>query len=261
MIAYEFDGDKYKKASKHQREWGNSLIAELKLKGNESILDLGCGDGSLTKELSELVPNGRVIGIDFSTGMIETAKKLTDANLMFELMDINKLKYENEFDVIFSNAALHWVKDHRILLKNCYSALKNGGMILWDFAGDGNCSNFFAVIRQLIQSGEYSAYFSGFEWPWYMPTITEYKELITKSGFKDCHIKEVNRDRYFANAEEMIKWIDQPSIVPFIANIPDALKADFRNAVIRSMLDKTLQADGTCFETFRRIHIVAYKYY
>ena len=261
MIAYEFNGDKYKKASKHQREWGNSLIAELKLKGNESILDLGCGDGSLTKELSELVPNGRVIGIDFSTGMIETAKKLTDANLMFELMDINKLKYENEFDVIFSNAALHWVKDHRILLKNCYSALKNGGMILWDFAGDGNCSNFFAVIRQLIQSGEYSAYFSGFEWPWYMPTITEYKELITKSGFKDCHIKEVNRDRYFANAEEMIKWIDQPSIVPFIANIPDALKADFRNAVIRSMLDKTLQADGTCFETFRRIHIVAYKYY
>ena len=134
-------------------------------------------------------------------------------------------------------------------------------MILWDFAGDGNCSNFFTVIRQLIQSGEYSAYFSGFEWPWYMPTITEYKELITKSGFKDCHIKEVNRDRYFANAEEMIKWIDQPSIVPFIANIPDALKADFRNAVIRSMLDKTLQADGTCFETFRRIHIVAYKYY
>ena len=220
---------------------------------------MGCGDGSLTKELSKFVPNGRVIGIDSSIGMIETAKKQTSANLTFELMDINKLNYKNEFDIIFSNAALHWVKDHRMLLKSCYSVLKSGGMILWDFAGDGNCSNFFAVIRQLIQSGEYSAYFSGFEWPWYMPTITEYKELINKRGFKDCHIKEVNRDRYFADAEEMIKWIDQPSIVPFIANIPDESKADFRNAVIRSMLDKTLQADGTCFETFRRIHIVAYK--
>ena len=259
MTAYEFNGDKYKKASKHQREWGNSLIAELKLKGNESILDLGCGDGSLTKELSELVPNGRVIGIDSSIGMIETAKKQTAANLTFELMDINKLKYENEFDIIFSNAALHWIKDHRMLLKNCCSALKSGGMILWDFAGDGNCSNFFAVIRQFIQSGEYSAYFSGFEWPWYMPTIAEYKELINKSGFKVYRIKEVNRDRYFANAEEMIKWIDQPSIVPFIAKIPDKLKAGFRNAVIHSMLEKTLQPDGTCFETFRRIHIIAYQ--
>lgn len=132
-------------------------------------------------------------------------------------------------------------------------------MILWDFAGDGNCSNFFAVIRQLIQSDEYSVYVNGFECPWYMTTITEYKELINKSGFKDCHIKEVNRDRYFAYAEEIIKWIDQPSIVPFIANIPDELKADFHNAVIHSMLDKTLQADGACFETFGRIHIVAYK--
>ena len=259
MTAYEFNGDKYKKASKHQREWGNSLIAELKLKGNESILDLGCGDGSLTKELSELVQSGRVIGIDSSIGMIKTAKKQTGANLTFELMDINKLNYRNEFDIIFSNAALHWVKDHGMLLKNCYSALKSGGMILWDFASNGNCSIFFAVIRQLIQSDGYSAYFNGFEWPWYMPTITEYKGLINKSGFKDCHIKEVNRDRYFADAEEMIKWIDQPSIVPFIANIPDELKADFRNTVIHSMLDKTLQADGTCFETFRRIHILAYK--
>lgn len=259
MTAYEFNGDKYKKASKHQREWGNSLIAELKLKGNESILDLGCGDGSLTKELSELVPNGRAMGIDSSIGMIETAKKQTAANLMFELADINDLKYSNEFDIIFSNAALHWVKDHSKLLKNCYSALKSGGMILWDFAGDGNCSNFFAVIRQLIQSDEYSAYFNGFEWPWYMPTIAEYRELIKKSGFKDCRIEEVNRDRYFANAEEMIKWIDQPSIVPFIANIPDGSRAGFRNAVVHSMLDKTLQADGTCFETFRRIHIAAYK--
>ena len=101
MIAYEFNGDKYKKASKHQREWGNSLIAELKLKGNESILDLGCGDGSLTKELSELVPNGRVIGIDFSTGMIETAKKLTDANLMFELMDITNSNMKTSLTLYF----------------------------------------------------------------------------------------------------------------------------------------------------------------
>lgn len=259
MTTYEFNGEKYKKASAHQKEWGNSLIAELNLNGNESILDLGCGDGILTRELSELVPNGRVIGIDSSKGMIETAKKSTAENLSFVLMDINRLDFENEFDVIFSNAALHWVKDHGKLLKNCYSALKNGGMILWDFAGDGNCSNFFAVVRHLMQSDEYGAYFNGFEWPWYMPDITEYKELIGRSGFTCYHVEEVNRDRYFSNSDEMIRWIDQPSLVPFIAHIPEKLRAGFRNSVISSMLDRTKQPDGTCFETFRRIHIVAYK--
>ena len=58
MNTFEFDGEKYKKASKHQKEWGNSLISELSLNGNEQILDLGCGDGSLTEQLAQLVPNG-----------------------------------------------------------------------------------------------------------------------------------------------------------------------------------------------------------
>jgi len=63
MSNYEFDGEKYKQASKHQKEWGNSLISSLNLKGNENILDLGCGDGVLTEQLSKLVPLGNVIGM------------------------------------------------------------------------------------------------------------------------------------------------------------------------------------------------------
>jgi len=77
MHTFEFDGEKYKKASKHQKEWGNSLIGELTLKGHETILDLGCGDGRLTEQLAQLVPNGSVLGIDGSSGMIETAKQFS----------------------------------------------------------------------------------------------------------------------------------------------------------------------------------------
>ena len=112
MQNFEFDGEKYKQSSKHQKEWGNRLISELKIKGNEAILDLGCGDGVLTEELSMLVPHGKVIGIDASIGMINTAKKLERNNLIFICMDINDMDFVNQFDLVFSNAALHWVKNH-----------------------------------------------------------------------------------------------------------------------------------------------------
>ena len=102
----EFDGEKYKQSSKHQKEWGNRLISELKIKGNEAILDLGCGDGVLTEELSMLVPHGKVIGIDASIGMINTAKKLERDNLIFICMDINDMDFVNQFDLVFSNVFL-----------------------------------------------------------------------------------------------------------------------------------------------------------
>ena len=92
MGIFEFDGEKYKKASRHQKEWGNSLIEGLELKGNESILDLGCGDGILTENLALLVPDGRVLGIDASAGMIETAEKCVRDNLQFVRMDIKDRK-------------------------------------------------------------------------------------------------------------------------------------------------------------------------
>ncbi|MDE7400058.1 MAG: methyltransferase domain-containing protein [Oscillospiraceae bacterium] len=259
MNTFEFDGKKYKKSSKHQKEWGNSLISELSLRGDEEILDLGCGDGNLTEQLAQLVPNGRILGIDASVGMISAAQKRIKPNLAFMQMDINTIDFRNMFDVIFSNATLHWIKNHKHLLQNAFRALKENGVILWDFAGDGNCSHFFEVIGIKIQSKKYKKYFDGFEWPWYMPVKNDYEKIVAASGFSSYSVTEVNRDRFFANADEMIKWIDQPSIVPFISVIPDEMKIEFRDDVIKAMLEKTLQSDGTCFETFRRIHVTARK--
>jgi len=259
MGNFEFDGEKYKKASKHQKEWGNSLISELELNGNEIILDLGCGDGVLTEQLSLLVPEGKVIGIDASRGMIQTAKKCEKDNLSFICMDINDMDFKNDFDIIFSNATLHWVKNHEKLLKNSRTALKPNGFIRWNFAGDGNCSNFFDIVTSVINEEDYNEYFINFEWPWYMPSIEEYEKLIAKSGFSSVYINQENKDRYFSNVDEMIKWIDQPSIVPFIPCLPNNKKENFRDTVIRGMIEKTKEADGRCFETFRRIDVKCVK--
>ena len=259
MGNFEFDGQKYKKASSHQKEWGTRIVTELNLMGTESILDLGCGDGVLTKLLAEMVPEGNVLGIDASIGMLETAKELEGTNLAFKHLDIREMDFDEEFDLIFSNAALQWVKDHKRVLDNCLKALKINGVVRFNFAGDGNCSNFFEVVRQVINESMYREYFENFEWPWFMPTILQYEKLVRQSDFREWKVWEENADRNFKGEDEMIKWIDQPSLVPFLKFLPNTMKEEFRDEVVRKMVRKTIQPDGTCFENFRRINVFARK--
>ena len=256
-MTHEFDGKKYEKASAHQKEWGTKLIAELELQGTERILDLGCGDGALSAHLADLVPNGEVIGVDASRGMIEAALSRVRKNLRFLLMDINELNFVEQFDVAFSNATLHWIKDHERLLRNVERALVRGGRLRFNFAGDGNCSHFFSVIREAMSAEGFAVHFAGFEWPWYMPSVEEYSALMDASAMNHGRVWGEDADRYFPDAEQMIKWIDQPSLVPFLAHVPDNAKPRFRDFVIRRMIEETRQDDGRCFETFRRINVSA----
>lgn len=258
-MVHEFDGKKYEKASAHQNEWGAKLIKELGLKGTEKILDLGCGDGTLTIQLAELLPEGNVVGIDASQGMIDTALPKTMRNARFLLMDINDLDFEEEFDIVFSNATLQWVKHHQNMLKNVYLALRKGGRMRFNFAGDGNCSHFFKVIREAMSMNEFATHFAEFEWPWYMPSVDEYSKLIKASEFKDARVWGENADRYFPEEEAMIRWLDQPSLVPFLAHLPITKKDAFRTFVVKRMIEETKQNDGRCFETFRRINLAAIK--
>lgn len=259
-MAYEFNGEEYEKASAHQKQWGARLIEELDLAGDERILDLGCGDGVLTARLAQRVPQGRVLGIDASRGMIDTARRHTAGNLDFAVQDINALDYENEFDLAFSNATLHWIKDHRSMLHRVYRALRQGGAIRFSFAADGNCSGLLTVIKRAMAMPAHRADFDHFDWPWFMPTLEEYRALVSQSGFRDIRIWLENADHFFPDAEAMIRWVDQPSLVPFLAHLAEPRRRAFRNLVVEQMVRQTARADGRCFETFRRINVFARKH-
>jgi len=254
-----FDGKKYEEASQHQRKWGTKLINELKLKGDEIILDLGCGNGLTTRELAMRVPGGKVVGVDNAPSMLETADAHRTENTELLLLDINELSFRSEFDVVFSSATLHWILDHERLLDNICAALKPGGFARMQFACDGNCSNFFAVAREVMKLHDFEKHFRGFTWPWYMPKLKEYEKLLSKTEFRDSRVWGENADHHFPNEESMAGWIEQPSIVPLIAALPESLRTQFRNDVVERMLKRTKQADGTYFETFRRINIYAEK--
>lgn len=258
-MAFDFDGKKYEKASAHQKEWGDRTIAGISFTGNERVLDLCCGDGVLTSRIAELVPDGEVIGIDGSEGMIAAASEKRRPNLKFFLQDINDIDFENEFDLVFSNAALHWVKDHRKLLRNVYRALRPEGRVRFNFAADGNCANFYQVTREAMAQERFRHCFEEFQWPWYMPSVEEYEELVRESGLHETKVWGENADRFFPDAETMVRWIDQPSLVPFLPVVGAYSAGAFRSFVVDTMIARTRQNDGTCFEAFRRINLAASK--
>ncbi len=258
-MAYEFDGKLYEKASIFQQEWGNKLISELNLKGNEDILDLGCGNGLLTANLARLVPNGNVIGVDASEGMIEVAKEKEENNLEFLLMDLNEIDLNRQFDFIFSNATLHWIKNHNQLWTKIHKLLNPNGFVRFNFAADGNSSHFIKVIKEAIVFEEYKKYFSEFQWPWYMPSVDEYENNLKDFAFSELNVWSEKADRFFPDKEAVIGWVDQPNIVPFLEYIPNDKKELFREIVIEQMIKEALQENGRYFEKFRRINVFAKK--
>jgi trans-aconitate 2-methyltransferase len=258
-MPYEFNGEAYRKSSAHQKEWGKGIIAEFDFRGDEHILDLGCGDGALTAQLAEMVPGGFVLGIDSSRGMIDAAGTHRANNLEFRLQDIDRLEYGEEFDLVFSNATLHWVKDHAALLENCFRCLNKGGSLRFNFAGEGNCSHFFKVAKEALTLPEYANLFETFTWPWYMPGLEEYAALVKRSPFLEARVWGENADRYFPDKETILRWVDQPSLVPFLGHLPESARPGFRDYVAQHMIEETLQADGRCFETFRRVNLAARK--
>ena len=255
----EFDGKKYARAAIHQKQWGLKLIEGLQLRGDEHILDLGCGDGALTACLADRVRGGRVVGIDASRGMIEAAREHQRPNLSFLLMDINGLDFENTFDIVFSNAALHWIPEHGQLYRRALRAMKPGGLVRFNFGSAGNCAHFIKAVQETMALPVFAQFFNDFQWPWFMPEPDEYRVFVEQFPFSQVQVWAENADRSFPTAEALADWIDQPSIVPFLKHVPESDKQRFRDCVVEKTIAATFQNDGTCFEIFRRIHVAAKK--
>ena len=167
MVAYKWDAADYARSSAGQQQWARELIAKLVLTGTERLLDLGCGDGRISAELASIVKAGSILGVDNSPEMIAMARNnyppIMYPNLSFQLADASALPFRNEFDVIFSNAALHWVKDHKPVLKGIADSLRPGGRILLQMGGRGNAAMAVSAMDEVRSRPEWCRRFDGFE--------------------------------------------------------------------------------------------------
>lgn len=203
-----WDGAYYKEHGYVQKGVALQQLAAVPFKGNERILDIGCGSGDLTARIAALVPEGEVIGIDLSSSMLDEAMLLTQGSprLCFRQMSADDFAFPDPFDLITSFAALHWVKDHGAVLRCCRTALKRGGRIFFLFVSGRN-----PFIHDMIKNEVWGAHMAGQPERFYLTTQEEYEVLLPSYGFQCEEIEQIASTICFATpallASHLMTWL------------------------------------------------------
>jgi len=250
----------YSKHSSAQQQLAMDLIARLELDGHERVLDIGSGDGKFTAFLASKVPDGSVLGIDASPSMVDFAKETFPAktypNLDFRLQDASTMSFDAEFDVVFSNATLHWIKDHGPLLERVHDTLSPGGKFLASMGGRGNAASIFAILDEL-RSAAWASFLKGFDLPWGFYGPEEYVPWLEAAQLHVNRLELVEKDMVQAGPEGLAGWI-RTTWLPYVQRIPEERQSEFISAIVDSYLESNpLDEDGQAHVIMVRLEVDA----
>ena len=328
----KWDAADYAANSAVQQSWARELIARLKLRGDEHVLDVGCGDGKVTAEIARAVPRGAVMGVDASAEMIKFAKKTfptaKSPNLKFSICDAreispalcfktksavaksaplpmnplsqtgaitslnagesswNNLFYahphpcplprgegetvaapgqkggglvhggnarrfrgnlsplgrgegarDDGFDVVFSNAALHWVDDHEAFLRGASAVLKPGGRLVVSCGGKGNAHDVFLALRPVMRLKRWCGFFRNMPLPYFFYAPGDYEKWLPLHGFKINALNLAPKDATYDGAEGFATWL-RATWLPFVQRVPEDVREEFIAAATQRYLAK-----------------------
>lgn len=260
---YKWDASFYAANSNAQLTWAKEFLEKLNLKPHEHLLDVGCGDGKITAGIAQQLKEGSVTGIDSSEEMIKFAvnsfPKTSYPNLDFMVMDARELKFDKKFDVIFSNAVLHWIIDHRSLLKLMYNALKSKGRILLQMGGKGNCVDVINLVDEVIGSKKWKDYFKDFSFPYGFYGDNEYNEWLTEAGFIIDNVQLIPKDMQHNGKDGLAGWF-RSTWLPYLERIPQEQVEEFINEVLESYLKNfPIDSNGKTHVKMMRLQVEAHK--
>ncbi len=197
-----WEAEKYDGSMGFVSEYGVSMIEWLRPQAGESIVDFGCGTGDLAARIAE--SGAVVLGVDISPEMVVRARK-KHPHISFERGDGTSWRSPQPFDAVFSNAALHWMRDAGAVVKTIASNLRIGGRFVAEFGGHGNVKDIVQAMRDTLEArGRMDA----FVMPWYFPKVGEYASLLEQEGFEVRKAVSIDRPTPLEDGEQgMMGWL------------------------------------------------------
>ena len=244
----QWNPDEYDRTARFVSDLGEDALALLNPLRGEQILDLGCGDGVLTERIIQA--GSRVVALDSSADQVSAAcKRGVDARVG----DAASLEFRDEFEAVFSNAALHWIRDHNAVLAGVYRALRPAGRFVAEFGGAGNIETVrLALVAALNRRG-----FDGLSYdPWYFPSVLDYSECLEGHGFTVNTAELFDRPtRITGDIGDWLAFFGQHFFAAVDGDDRAAALSEVREA-LRSRLQGT---DGTWTVDYVRLRIKAIK--
>jgi trans-aconitate 2-methyltransferase len=219
-VPLDWDANTYERVGTGVMALGHEVLQRLELRGDETVLDAGCGTGEVTAALAELVPRGRLFAVDGSPQMVEIARERLAGRAKVWCQDLLELEAPEPVDLVFSTATFHWIADHERLFERLRAALKPGGRLVAQCGGAGN----IAAIREAI------AEVSGDDWmPWNFATPQDTERRLRAAGFSAARAWLYDRP---VEPEEPLAFLKTLILGEHLQRLPEADREGFARSVL-----------------------------
>ncbi len=229
----DWDATSYDRVSGPQLQWAREQLERVTLRGDETVLDAGCGSGRVTALLADLVPRGRVYGVDVAPAMVRFAREALDERAIVLCQDLVELELPQPVDLVFSNATFHWIADHDALFAALFKALAPGGKLVAQCGGRGNIDAFRRTADELAtRHPVFAEHFAGWHGAWNYASDAETAQRLNHAGFAQvsCWL-----ERKSVTPEDARAFVRTVCLVRHLDRLPEQLRGEFIDAVLERM--------------------------
>jgi trans-aconitate 2-methyltransferase len=255
----EWNAEIYHRVSNPHVNWGAKVIERIALRGDETVIDAGCGTGRLTADLLERLPTGHAIALDRSQNMLDLARdnlvpRFGDrvSFVQADLQELDPAVIGQPVDVIFSTAAFHWVRDHPRLFAALYRVLKPGGWLVAQCGGGPNLAVLLSHAADLMATPRYAPFFAGWSGPWEFANDRTTAERLQTAGFVDVATSLEEAQTRMADAATFREYLTTVIFGAHLARIPDE---ELREGFVDHLTDLAAVEDPPFFLDYWRLNL------
>ena len=229
MSGRSWDAGSYDRVGTPMTAMAAAVLDRIEFRGDETVLDAGCGTGQVSELLLDLVPSGRVLAVDADADMVRLAAQRLKGRVDVRQADLLDLHLDDPVDVIVSTATFHWVLDHDRLFRVLFDALRPGGRLVAQCGGEGNIAKLRGVADDVAAEEPFRSPFAGWTAPWYYAGVDQTAERLRSAGFTDVRTW---LQPWPVEPEDPAAYMATVTLGAQVQHLPEALRDQYVAAVL-----------------------------